>query len=210
MHKSSEILSGTASLSPVLWLNEDVALFPNSVETLLKIMKDNNADIVVGQTCSKDSGISYGGYKRRSNFLPLHFERILAVTEPISSDTFNGNIVLISPHAVRTLGPFLPGYKHTLADIAYGLEATRKGLRVLVAPGFSGICEPNTNVNPSMNLNSPRRARVQALNRPSGIPIAQQWKFSIRYGGALGAVYFFSTYLRFLFTLIQYKKQVDE
>ena len=209
MYKSSEILLGTSSPSTVMWLNEDVILFPNSVETLLKVMEDNNADIVIGQTCSKDSEISYGGYKRRSNFLPLHFERILATTQPIVADTFNGNIVLISPQAVRTLGSFLPGYKHTLADIAYGLEATRKGLKALVAPGFSGICEPNTTVNSSLDVSSPRRSRIQALNKPHGIPIAQQLKFSIRYGGVLGVLYVFSTYLRFLLTLIQYKKQVN-
>jgi GT2 family glycosyltransferase len=207
MYKSSEILSDIASPSPVMWLNEDVTLFPNSVDTLLRTMEDNDADIVVGQTCSKYSEISYGGYKRRSSFLPLHFERILAVTEPIAADTFNGNIVLISPQAVRTLGSFLPGYKHTLADIAYGLEATGKGLKVLVAPGFSGICEPNTSVNSSMDINSPRRSRIQALNKPNGIPVAQQLKFSLRYGGILGALYLFATYLRFLLTLVRYKKK---
>jgi GT2 family glycosyltransferase len=192
-----------------MWLNEDVVLFPNSVSALLRTMEDNDADIVVGQTCSKDSEISYGGYKRRSSFLPLHFERILAVTEPMVADTFNGNIVLISPQAVKTLGSFLPGYKHTLADIAFGLEATGKGLKVLVAPGFSGICEPNTTVNSCMDVSSPRRSRIQALNKPHGIPIAQQWRFSIRYGGVLGVMYLFSTYLRFLLTLVKYKKQLN-
>jgi GT2 family glycosyltransferase len=206
MYSASSLFAGADKFTHVLWLNDDVTLFPNSVADLLTLIRSSDADIVVGQTSSEDGQISYGGFVRNSALKPLHFERIVAGDEPLNVDTFNGNIVLLGSKALSSIGPFLPGYKHYLADIAYGLEATSKGLKILVAPGFSGACQPNVAVNPSLDKRVTRIKRIQMLNQSQGIPFRQQWQFSLRYGGALGIFYFVATYVRFMLTLLIHEK----
>jgi len=206
MYSASSLFAGAHKFTHVLWLNDDVTLFPDSIADLLALMRSSDADIVVGQTSSEDGQISYGGFVRNSALKPLHFERIVAYDEPVNVDTFNGNIVLLGSKALNRMGPFLPGYKHYLADIAYGLEATSKGLKILVAPGFSGACQPNVAVNPSLDKRVTRIKRIHMLNQPQGIPFKQQWFFSLRYGGALGVLYFVSAYTRFLITLLVHHK----
>ena len=169
-----------------------------------------DADIIVGQTSSKEGELTYGGFVRKSAFMPLHFRRVITEDKAERADTFNGNIVLLGSKALIQIGPFLRGYKHYLADIAYGLSATRKGLRILVAPGFSGNCEVNATVNPSLDKKALRTRRLIALNTPQGLPVSQQLIFSLRYGRFLGIFYFISTYLRFLWTLFTYEKSQHE
>ena len=206
MYTASSLFFRSNEFTHVLWLNEDVILFPNSILDLLSVMSISDADIVVGQTVSDNGQISYGGFLQHSVALPLHFRRILAKKFPLKVDTFNGNVVLLGPKALSAIGPFLSGYKHYLADIAYGLEATRMGLKVFVAPGFAGHCQPNLTINPSLDTGRTRRQRIHLLNQPQGIPYRPQIRFSLRYGGVLGIVYLVSTYARFAIKLISFQK----
>ncbi len=206
MYLASAVYRKDHSFTHVLWLNEDVSLFPKSVDDLFILMNSYSADIVVGQTSSDDGEISYGGILRESVFKPLHFHRIIAHDKPLNADTFNGNIVLLGPKALTNIGPFLPGYKHYLADIAYGLEATSIGLKTLIAPGFAGFCRPNNMVNPCLDKSVLRKKRILDLNKPQGLPISPQFRYSIRYGRTMGILYFIYTYLRFVVTLMIYEK----
>jgi GT2 family glycosyltransferase len=206
MEMASKLWQPSSRFTHVLWLNDDVELFPDSISNLLALMSSEGADVVVGQTASSKGLFSYGGFVRRSKLKPLHFNAVFAQGEPMHVDTFNGNIILLGPNALKAIGPFVCGYKHYLADIAYGLEATSQGLRVLVAPGFSGKCEPNLKKNPAIDTNTTRNQRIRALNTPPGLPIRQQWRYSIRYGRFLGLVYFLTTYLRFMWNLAFYHK----
>ena len=210
MHKASTIFTNDPTFSHVLWLNDDVTLFPNSIDDLIQLMLTSKADIVVGQTSSDDGEITYGGYRRMSALMPLHFHRVMAQAHPLNIDTFNGNIVLLGSKVLSRLGCFLPGYKHYLADIAFGLEANNKGLKVIAAPGFSGSCKANNAVNPSLDKSISRMRRLSNLNQPQGIPFAQQLKFTTRYGRTLSVVYFLATYMRFVITLLTYRKSHDD
>lgn len=206
MYQASTAIKSQTAFTHALWLNDDVVLFPNSIDAIIDLMAENDADIVVGQTCSLDGDTTYGGYVRESFLKPLHFQRVIALDDPVKAETFNGNVVLVGSQALTRMGPFLGGYKHFLADIAYGLHATSKGLEVIVAPGFSGTCEANNTVNLSLDKKSSRTRRLMILNTPQGLPVKQQLRFSLRYGRSLGILYFVSTYLRFLWTLLTYEK----
>jgi GT2 family glycosyltransferase len=210
MHHSSALFNAENSFTHVLWLNEDVTLAQNSIDNLLNVMTSTNADIVVGQTCSEDGKLTYGGFLRNSVIKPLHFRRVIANDAPLEIETFNGNIVLIGPEALIRIGPFLPGYKHYLADIAYGLNAAGKRLKIMLAPGFSGVCQANDFVNPSLDKRVSRKKRLATLNSPQGLPFIQQLKFSLQYGRGFGIFYFSATYLRFLMTLAIYEKSKPE
>jgi GT2 family glycosyltransferase len=205
MHTAAEVSWDGKNHSHVLWLNDDVELEPSSVKKLLEHATAFEADIVVGQTISKEGILTYGGYRKRSKFRPLDFERVIANSHPIKPETFNGNVVLIGPKALSALGPFPSGFKHFLADIVYGLDASRVGLSLLVAPGFAGTCQPNNEVNPALDIRRRRRERLRSVNSPKGIPLRQQWRFSMGYGGLLGPIYFLASYSRFFITLIRYR-----
>lgn len=206
MFSASSLYERDSTFTHVLWLNDDVTLSPNSVDKLIRLMRSTGADIVVGQTSSKEGELTYGGFLRDSVLKPLHFRRVIARELPLKVDTFNGNIVLLGHKALTQIGPFLPGYKHYLADIAYGLNATRKGLRAIVAPGFFGVCRANDAVNPSLDKRVSRKERLVHLISPQGLPFTQHFRYSLSYGGALGIIYFASTYLRFLWALFTYEK----
>lgn len=206
MELASKLFRSDSRFTHVLWLNDDVELLPESISKLITLMSSSKADVLVGQTSSRNGEPTYGGFVRRSRFAPLHFDPVSAGDEPARVDTFNGNIVLLGNKALETVGPFLPGYKHYLADIAYGLEASRRGLEILVAPGHSGVCEPNLTANPAVDRTIPRGQRLRLANSPPGLPIRQQWRFSIRYGGVLGLAYFCATYARFIWNLAFYEK----
>ena len=202
MEVASKFWDSASDFTHVLWLNDDVELFPDSVKNLISLMSSSGADVLVGQTKSKNGLPSYGGFIRSSRLKPLHFDSVFAEDKPEKMETFNGNIVLLGTKALSTIGPFLSGYRHYLADLAYGLEAQRQGLTVWAAPGFSGSCEPNLTPNPALDRMAPRTQRIRVLNTPPGLPIRQQWLFSIRYGGPLGLLYFSRTYTRFLWNLM--------
>jgi GT2 family glycosyltransferase len=204
MYEASRIWSELPEFSHVLWLNDDVELFPDAVSDFLLVLSDSSADVLVGQTVAKSGELSYGGFRIRSKLLPLHFVRLHAHETLVEADTFNGNVVLLGPNALAELGPFADGYKHYLADMAYGLEANRRGLNVFLAPGFAGWCEPNLVVNPALDNMKTRRSRLDILNKPPGLPVKQQWRFSLRFGGVLGVGYFLTTYLRFCLALVSY------
>jgi GT2 family glycosyltransferase len=210
MHEASRFFYQEQNFDFVLWLNEDVTLTPNSLCNLVEVLKSNTADIVIGQSYSQSGDLTYGGFNQESPLKPLHFKRARAISDPVPVDTFNGNIVLIGKKALNRIGPFLKGYRHYLADIAYGLEASRKGLKIVVAPGASGICEENLKVNRSLDTSIKRSKRLSDLNSPDGIPFIPQWKFSIRYGGVLGVFYFLATYTRFFATLMFYRRQFSK
>jgi len=210
MYQASSAIKFQNAFTHLLWLNDDVSLFPNSIDDLIDLMAEKDADIVVGQTCSLDGDITYGGFLRESLLKPLHLQPVIAIDEAVKAETFNGNVVLIRTQALTRMGAFLRGYKHYLADIAYGLHATSKGLEVIVAPGFSGTCKANDTVNLSLDKQTSRIRRLMILNAPQGLPIIQQLRFSLRYGRYLGILYFVSTYLRFLWTLLTYEKSQPE
>lgn len=205
MYYSAEKEYLANSFDYVVWLNEDVVLVPDALGRLVEIIQATESDIVIGQTYSRSGQITYGGYSRKSRLRSLHFDRLIAEEAHLPAHTFNGNIVLLGPKALQQIGPFLHGYKHYLADMAYGLEAKRRGLTTNVAAGISGYCEPNSGSNPALDPNLKRLLRLSLLNKPQGLPILQQWKFSIRYGGAQGLIYFLATYIRFFVTLFLYK-----
>jgi GT2 family glycosyltransferase len=206
MYEASTLFNQERGFDYALWLNEDVTLAPNSLRNMVRILETGRADIVVGQTYSRSGSLTYGGFTKESAFKPLHFKRVHAISDSIRADTFNGNIVLIGDKALRKIGPFIKGYRHYLADIAYGLEASRNGLKMLVAPGSSGICEENSKVNKTLDVNVERKKRLSHLNKPDGIPVIPQWNFSTRYGGVFGIIYLLATYIRFFATLLIYRK----
>jgi len=126
------------------WLNDDTILDPDSLTVMTESLNaiTRTPAIVVGATrSSRDSTRTYGGLlaQRRLGapvFLPCSVSDV-----PTTCDSLNGNAVLIPRAANEMIGPIPEAFSHALADLDYGLRATRSGIPIVQAPGTIGVCD---------------------------------------------------------------------
>lgn len=153
-----------------LWLNDDVALASDALQVLLATLEagrreDGRCGIVVGSTY-----MASGSGSRVSTYGAVGAAGVEPPGEqPRRIRCFNGNIVLVSREAYRLLGNLSASYTHALGDIAYGIQAGRKGVPVWLAAGHQGVCA--TNANPRWRRpDLPVWKRLYELHRPTGCP----------------------------------------
>lgn len=175
----------------VLWLNDDVILDPEAIETLLGLLiKRERKVIAVGSCRSNDGSVSYGGLRRSSHFLPLHFERMREISKVSEADTINGNVVLSSFWAHSQLGGFPSGYTHLRADIDFGLTAKKSGYLNLVTESPIATCDRSSTYKSYRSLKGMSFAdKLYEINRPKFGPIREHVRLSMKHGGWLGPIY---------------------
>ena len=118
----------------VLWLNDDVSLYPSALRTLLATVDAGEERIIVGYTVDPGTRLpSYGGASR-VDWHPLRY-RLDVPTDghATSSDTFNGNVVLVPQAIYLAVGGIDGHFAHAFADLDYGLRARARGFEVVVA-----------------------------------------------------------------------------
>jgi GT2 family glycosyltransferase len=181
-----------------LWLNDDTMLRQGALLTLLGTAEktQNAACIVVGSCCDSATGQhTYGGQR----LLGRHPAK-LALIEPDAAavkacDTFNGNCVLVTRAAYRMLGT-MRAFRHSIGDTDYGLRARRRGIPMMLTPGFAAECAANP-----MPLNwrtleeFPWAQRFRALTGPKGLPPGDWWRFLWTHAGMHALIYWPVPYL---------------
>jgi GT2 family glycosyltransferase len=182
-----------------LWMNDDTELDDGVLARLLaterELRERSNAPVIVaGTTRHPDTGeLTYGGQVRRSRWRPLAWTLVQPGAEPRSSETMNGNTVLIPRSVVQRIGNIDPAYVQQMGDLDYGLRARDAGCEVWIAPGTVGTCASHPE----------RRTDVQPLRRE----LARLWSvkelaprpwlvFTRRWAGPLWPIYWASPYLR--------------
>lgn len=126
----------------LLWLNDDVTLFPERVSDAVATCVDRPDAIYVGGMREQQGDHSYGGFVR-SGLHPLGFKKVEPNGHLQRIETFNGNFVLYSIETARRVGPIDGRFSHSLADIDYGLRASRAGVPIFQLPEPVGICNLN-------------------------------------------------------------------
>ena len=153
-----------------LWLNDDVALAPDALVRLADALgerhrEEGKAVILVGATRDESGAgppaASYGSLGDRGVQPPGDVARRI--------ELFNGNIVLVTREAFRSIGSLSAAYTHGLGDIDYGIRAKRKGVPVWLAAGYLGSCESNA-VARWRRPDLPFLIRLRELHRPTGCP----------------------------------------
>ncbi|MBE7191081.1 MAG: glycosyltransferase family 2 protein [Gordonia polyisoprenivorans] len=179
----------------LMWLNDDVVLFEDWLERITEHTRTISTDSVLAGGCV-DPGTgqpSYGGFRAGPKMTPLRFEVMHANGTPTRCDTINGNVILVTRSLDQSLGGFPEGYAHNLADLAYGLSATRSGAEVVLASNPVGTCERDT-AAPAKSVSGWSRVRhsLEVKNFPP-----RQWlKFCWSYGGPLWPLHFMRPYIR--------------
>ncbi|MFD5742910.1 glycosyltransferase family 2 protein [Streptomyces massasporeus] len=196
----------------VLWLNDDVVLAADALAVLLRTAAPlRRAAVVVGAMLSADgSRTTYGGYRlRRSPWRPPRLERVEPDPHrPRACDSCNGNAVLVTHAARRTLGDVDPAFPHRMGDSDYGLRARKAGIPVLLAPGHVGVCDDHPPLAPGTSRATGITVRT-ALRRATSLreqPLGPWWRFCRRHFGVWSPLVFCSPYAKTLVTAVLTKR----
>lgn len=183
----------------VMWLNDDVVLAPDAINSLLATSASLPMNCVaVGATRGLlNSGVSYGGKPFGPRFAPLNGSRLEPKAYPQEIGVFDGNVVLIPRALDLRNGGFPSDYIHQFADTAYAIRAKKKKISVRLAPGYAGTCEINTSANLWQDVRYPFHTRLKHLMSCKGREPREWLRFCKEIGGAVGALYFLSPYVKF-------------
>jgi GT2 family glycosyltransferase len=186
-----------ASASHVMLLNDDTILYPDALFSLMTSSADVPA-VTVGTVVDSTTGLrTYGGLRSRDNLRRLSLVPVEQV-DGAACDTMNANAVLLTRAAYEQLGPFDAHFTHSLADIDYGFRALRAGFPPTLGRSVVGTCPRNDLSGSWTNPRLPRRERLSLLETPKGLPRAEWRYFARKHGGALGALYGLSPYVKIL------------
>ena len=154
-----------------VWLNDDVELFDNTLNTLIKCSKIlQDFGIISASMQEKASNkITYGGIKKGSkgNLIPSG-----KIQE---CETVNGNCVLIPRFVYNKVGMLDPIFIHAMGDLDYGTRAQKMGVKCYKSPDIGGYCELNTKI-PNWN-----RANLSLIDRLISLYSISSYNQPIKY-----------------------------
>lgn len=181
-----------------LLLNDDTALSPHAVQTLVTTACDKPNAIIVGATRGNaQGGISYGGLVRGPWWIPLKMSKVPLSDQAQRCDTFNANCALIPKVVIDMVGNLDATFTHAMGDFDFGLRARRLGYALWVAPGVAGECEPNLGTGLWTDKSLPLGTRWQRLKGPKGLPPREWLVFTRRHSGPFWPLYWLNPYVKF-------------
>lgn len=184
----------------LLWLNDDIELDECALTQLFETSEQSGQNAIVGATLvdRRTRNVTYGGYKLGPWWHRLELQILPTSAAAQEADALNGNLVLVPTAVDSALGGFPEHYSHGLADFAYTLNARRRGVRVVVAPGVLGTCSRNSDAGTWTDRSLPRLRRLRLIVSPKGLPPAQWLRYCLSFGGISGFLTFMSPYFKAL------------
>lgn len=171
----------------ILFLNDDVEFFPCAIERLAAFAVGRE-EILVGATCDENERLTYGGIVKRSRFKPS-FQIVMSQESRRYCDTFNGNCVLLPTEIFRALPNIDDRYTHSMGDLDYGLEASKRGIPIAASDFFVGKCCDNSTEGTWRDVRLSRKQRLVRKETPKGLPWREWFYFIEKHYGFLGACY---------------------
>jgi len=168
----------------VMWLNDDVQLKNNAIQSLLSEFVNKEVDIVSGHCSdnSQESSTSYGGFKLRGK-RPTRYIRTAPEGKLTQIDTFNGNVVMMRFEVAQIVS--FGNFSHMYGDIDFGLKAKSLGLGLFSSRDFVGICPRNSSDFPWLNKTLSRRDSLSIFFGPKGLVFRDHVTFHITHCGYL-------------------------
>lgn len=182
--------------SGYLLVNDDLEIDPDRLEEFIsETNKFNVSEIYVGQCLDiSRQNITYGGLVRKSLKSRIHF-RIGNAQEKII--TFNANFVYVPKEVVLRIGILSGRFRHSFADIDYGLRATKNQIRIRLIEKPIGITNYNNQWASSLNNLNFTNYKAIMFN-PKGVPINEWYIFCKRHAGPFWIIYFLFRYIRMI------------
>lgn len=182
--------------SGYLLVNDDLEIDPGRLEEFKsETRKFKETEIYVGQCLDTSrQSITYGGLVRKSLKSRIHF-RIGKAEENLC--TFNANFVYVPKEVVSRIGILSGRFRHSFADIDYGLRATKNQIRIRLIEKPIGVTNYNNLWASTLNnLNFTNYKFI--LFNAKGLPIKEWYIFCKRHAGPFWMIYFLFRYLRMI------------
>lgn len=194
--KSMSVAQSHIHNSPdlVIWVNDDIELLPTALFKVQEAVMQHPNTILVGQFADSElKRITYGGLRKKGRH-PFKYNLILAKHQFEPADVFHGNLVVIPSEVMFQVGEIDGSFDHAYADYDYALRASKLGNRILVIPGFLGICKDHAFSWPDNLLD-----RFRFLNSKKGLPLKSQVRYLRRHGPVGWPLYLIPPYIRAIF-----------
>lgn len=168
-----------------LWLNDDVILFENAINSLITSSElVNSPAIISGAFRSQFNNVmTYGGM--------INDRFIIPNGKLQEFDFLNGNLVLIPKIVYENIGMLDGAYHHGMADFDYGLRAKKKGFKLFLTSDYVGYCERHDPIIlKCYDSKYPIISRFKFLYAPNGLNPFVNYRFYLKHYSVLKAVYF--------------------
>ena len=184
----------------LLWLNDDVRLYPDALQRLLSAAGSRRLRpvLLAGAVCDPETGATtYGGLRRR-DWHPLRYALAEPLDVPTIVDTVHGNVLLVPRETYRLAGGIDGGFAHAYADMDYSLRLRRAGGENVLIAGHVGTCTRNDSVGASLDPSVPFSARWQFFRSPKGNPLGSRVRYLRRHGGPFWPIFLLPPYVHLL------------
>lgn len=192
-----------------LWVNDDVVFEKSIIDKLIssyyQLKHDNNKVIIAGYTLDEEKKeITYCGYNRKKNIIPLALRMVNPSNDYERCDTFNGNCVLIPNEVVELIGINSDFYNHGFGDIDYGLTASNNGIQIYVTNYHVGYCEKNISSQIWNDIKSKAtiKQKYKVMTSTTHKPNKEWMHFTKKFGGPFWILRFISPYLKLIISPI--------
>jgi GT2 family glycosyltransferase len=197
---TAESVAARSAPDYLLWLNDDVSLYPDALRRLLGVAEipRERPVLVAGAVRDPLTGVTtYGGMRRR-DWHPLRYSLVEPLETPVAVDTVHGNALLVPRQTYLLLGGIDGNFAHSYADNDYGLRLRQAGgVNVLIA-GHVGTCAANDVIAVNLDPSRPFSVRWKFLHSRKGRPLGSQVHFLRRHGGPFWPIYILPPYVRLL------------
>lgn len=184
----------------LLWLNDDVGLYPDALRRLLHVAETyaRRPVLLAGSVCDPKTGATTYGGQRHRDWHPLRYALVTPPDVPTTVDTVNGNVLLVPRETYRLLGHIDGGFAHSYADMDYGLRLRQAGGGNVLIPGHVGTCAPNETARANLDPSLPLSVRWRYFHSPKGTPLRSQVRYLRRHGGPCWPIFLLPPYGRLL------------
>ena len=200
MHLAWKVAAAAREYDYYLWLNDDTDLFPDAINSLLRLSaKHADKAIVVGATQNKQGDkLTYGG----------HIDNQISSCDGCNreADWFNGNIVLIPQIVYRKLGNLDYYYRHSKGDVDYGIRAKKAGIKMIQCGTVLGVCEAHATMDGWCNPDIPFRKRWKMMHLPNGMPPNEIFHLEKQTNIPKAMFHYVTVYLRCMFPQLWLKR----
>lgn len=198
MYKSWERASNKGGYDYYLWLNDDVTLYDDCIQTLLAASEENeDKAIIVGATVDtgSKSKLTYGGRIEGKGIAPIDGNLVKV-------DLFNGNIVLVPSYVFERLGNLDYYYTHSKGDFDYGIRAKKAGIEVYQCGKALGECDVHPRIDKWCDPEVPLSQRLKMLYRPNGMPPHETFHLERQTNLIKALFHYFTVHIRCVFPQI--------
>lgn len=192
----------------LLVFNDDCIFYPNAISQMINSYRDqikresykSIGSVVVGSFHDGYSDMpTYGGQESHSSISPVMLRPLKPSSDIQYADTLNMNLALIDKATIDAIGFISNSYAHGFGDFDFGFRAKERGVKIIVIPGFQGICLRNSKSGTWEDSKLDFATRLRLIVGPKGLSLAPRLHYLKTHAGIFWPLIYVWPYLKFIF-----------